>query len=92
MNSLKHMENHLRGIAKRYKRIQFSTALAVVFLMLGVKAFAEMGSGIEADSQLEVMQLLKQEDQVTKSPREFSHEVKILLNDIFIPLVIFISH
>lgn len=71
MNSLKHMENHLRGIAKRYKRIQFSTALAVVFLMLGVKAFAEMGSGIEADSQLEVMQLLKQEDQVTKSPREF---------------------
>ncbi|MCF0162052.1 MAG: autotransporter-associated N-terminal domain-containing protein [Fusobacterium necrophorum] len=40
-NPLYQMEKHLRAMAKRYKSIPFSIGVAIVFLMLGMKAFAE---------------------------------------------------
>ncbi|MBS9775637.1 MAG: autotransporter-associated N-terminal domain-containing protein [Fusobacterium sp.] len=40
-NTLRDVENSLRSIAKRYKSVNFSTGLAVAFLMLGVNAFSQ---------------------------------------------------
>ena len=46
-NNLYKIEQSLRSIAKKYKTIKYSTALAILFLMLGINAFSEEINGTE---------------------------------------------
>ena len=46
-NNLYKIEQSLRSIAKKYKTVKYSTALAILFLMLGINAFSEEINGAE---------------------------------------------
>ena len=40
-NNLYMVEKNLRSIAKRYKGVKYSLGLAILFLMMGLGAFAQ---------------------------------------------------
>ena len=46
-NNLYKIEQSLRSIAKKYKTVKYSIALAILFLMLGINAFSEEINGAE---------------------------------------------
>ncbi|SQD10254.1 Uncharacterised protein [Fusobacterium necrophorum subsp. necrophorum] len=95
-NQLREVEKNLRWIAKRNRNISFSIGLVLLYVMLGMNAFAQEVNatiatkqeiGLSTDrlsemlrrikeenskklkgSQLELVQLMEQGDQVVKSP------------------------
>ena len=95
-NQLREVEKNLRWIAKRNKNISFSIGLVLLYVMLGINAFAQgvnatvatkQEIGLSTDrlsemlrrikeenskklkgTQLELVQLMEQGDQVVKSP------------------------
>ena len=95
-NQLREVEKNLRWIAKRNKNISFSIGLVLLYVMLGMNAFAQEVNatiatkqeiGLSTDrlsemlrrikeenskklkgTQLELVQLMEQGDQVVKSP------------------------
>ncbi|KDE69207.1 autotransporter-associated N-terminal domain-containing protein, partial [Fusobacterium necrophorum] len=95
-NQLREVEKNLRWIAKRNRNISFSIGLVLVYVMLGINAFAQgmnatvatkQEIGLSTDrlsemlrrikeenskklkgTQLELVQLMEQGDQVVKSP------------------------
>ena len=56
-NNLHRIEKDLRSIAKRYKSVKYSIGLAILFLMLGVRAFSE-----EVNTKTQVAQIATREE------------------------------